>query len=133
MNWAAFLAGLLSGAVGAMGLGGGGVLLIYLTVFAGTEQLTAQGINLLFFLPCALVALFLYSGKKMIRWKVALPCAAFGLLGAFLGSFLAGFIGGGILSRIFAAGLILLGLKELFSRDKGKAGDQKTQNKTGVQ
>ena len=117
MSWAAFLAGLLSGAAGAMGLGGGGVLLIYLTIFAGVEQLTAQGINLLFFLPCAVVALLLYSGKKMIRWKVALPCAAFGLLGAFLGSLLAGYIGGGVLSRVFAAGLILLGIRELFSRD----------------
>ncbi len=120
MSWTAFLAGLLSGAAGGMGLGGGGVLLIYLTIFAGTEQLTAQGINLLFFLPCALVALFLYSGKKMIRWRAALPCAAFGLLGAFLGSYLAGFIGGGSLSRIFAAGLILLGLRELFARDTKK-------------
>lgn len=126
MSWAAFLAGLLSGMAGAMGLGGGGVLLIYLTVFAGAEQLTAQGINLVFFLPCALVAMLLYSGKKMIRWKTALPCALFGLLGAFAGSFLAGYMGGELLSRIFAGSLILLGLHELFRRDKKKGeGDKK--------
>lgn len=120
MNWAALLAGILSGAAGAMGLGGGGVLLIYLTVFAGMEQLAAQGVNLLFFLPCALLALILYTGKKMIRWKAALPCAAFGLIGALAGSFLAGHLGGDTLSRIFAVGLILLGLKEFFKKESPK-------------
>lgn len=39
-SWLAVAAaGLISGFVGAMGLGGGGMLIIYLTVFAGVEQL----------------------------------------------------------------------------------------------
>ena len=49
MNIGALLAGLFSGIIGGMGLGGGAVLIIYLTVFKNTEQLRAQGINLLFF------------------------------------------------------------------------------------
>ena len=44
------IAGLLSGIIGAMGLGGGAVLLIYLSLIKGTDQLKAQGINLLFFI-----------------------------------------------------------------------------------
>ena len=48
--WAA-LAGTLSGVIGAMGLGGGGVLIIYLTLFLGMEQGIAQGVNLIFFIP----------------------------------------------------------------------------------
>lgn len=129
MSWAALLAGALAGAAGAMGLGGGGVLLIYLTVFAGMEQLTAQGVNLLFFLPCALLALLLHAGTGLIRWKTALPCAAFGLLGALGGSLLAGRLGGDILSRIFAAGLILLGLMELFKKDSAKSKDRSVQER----
>ena len=48
MNWAALAAGLLSGIIGAMGLGGGAVLIIYLSVFTDMPQLKSQGINLLF-------------------------------------------------------------------------------------
>ena len=49
MNWTALLAGLFSGIIGAMGLGGGAVLIIYLSVFTDMPQLEAQGINLIFF------------------------------------------------------------------------------------
>ena len=79
------LAGLLSGALGAMGLGGGGVLVIYLTLAAQIEQTTAQGVNLLLFIPCALLALIPYCRKKLICWKIALPAILFGLAGAFAG------------------------------------------------
>ena len=47
----AIFAAIASGILGAMGMGGGGILMIYLTVFAGLEQSLAQGINLLFFIP----------------------------------------------------------------------------------
>ena len=62
------LAGFLAGIFGAMGLGGGSVLIIYLTVFAGVKQLAAQGINLIFFLPTAAVAVFVYSKKRIIKY-----------------------------------------------------------------
>jgi hypothetical protein len=66
------LAGFLSGLIGAMGLGGGAVLIIYLAVFTKTEQLTAQGINLLFFIPVGLLAVIIYALKGQIRWKTVL-------------------------------------------------------------
>ena len=60
----AAVAGFLSGVFGAMGLGGGGVLIIYLTGIVNTEQALAQGINLLFFIPCAIVAVFMHAKKS---------------------------------------------------------------------
>ena len=45
------LAVIVSAAVGAMGLGGGSVLILYLTLILNMQQVQAQGINLLFFLP----------------------------------------------------------------------------------
>ena len=80
MNISALLAGLLSGILGSMGLGGGGVLIIYLTLFTDTEQLTAQGINLLFFIPTAIIAVVIYSIRKEIKWKMSLTIALFGIL-----------------------------------------------------
>ena len=52
------LIGFLAGFAGGLGVGGGGILLLYLTAFTETSQLSAQGINLLFFLPVAFSALF---------------------------------------------------------------------------
>ena len=49
--------GFLAGFAGGLGVGGGGILLLYLTAFAGVEQLSAQGINLLFFLPPSVLLL----------------------------------------------------------------------------
>lgn len=108
-----WIAGILSGIIGAMGIGGGGILIIYLTLFADIEQMTAQGINLLFFIPCAVVALIIHIIKKRIIWRTVLPMMVGGLIGVAGGSYLAGFIGSDILGKIFAVFLVLLGAKEL--------------------
>lgn len=120
MNIAALLAGLFSGITGAMGLGGGAVLIIYLNLFTDTEQLRAQGINLLFFIPIAAAAVLIYSKKGQIRWKCALKLSAFGLLGAALGLWLAGFFGGEITSKIFGGALLIMGLRETFCKSVEK-------------
>ena len=121
MNIAALLAGLFSGIIASMGMGGGAVLLIYLTVFAGAEQLAAQGINLLFFIPIGMLAIIIYAVKKKIKFKKVLPLALFGLIGALPGICISKIIKGDILSDCFAIFLIFLGTKELFAKDKTKS------------
>ena len=59
MNITALLAGLFSGMLGSMGLGGGAVLIVYLSLFTEMGQLKSQGINLLFFVPIALIAVII--------------------------------------------------------------------------
>lgn len=63
----------LSGIFASMGLGGGMVLIVYLTVFAGFSQLAAQGINLVFFIPIAIISLVLHTKNKLVEWKKAVP------------------------------------------------------------
>ena len=116
MNITALLAGLFSGIIGGMGMGGGAVLIIYLSLFTDTPQLKAQGINLLFFIPIGLTALIIYAIKKQIKWKTVLPLAAFGIVGAFIGIMLTKFIGNDWLSKIFGGFLILMALKEFFTK-----------------
>ncbi len=99
-------------------MGGGAVLIIYLTVFEQTPQLEAQGINLLFFVPIAALALAVYTIKKKIKWKSVLPLALGGAVGAVGGIFLTELIGGSLLSKFFGAFLVLLGLKEIFAKSK---------------
>lgn len=118
MKLIALIAGLLSGVIGAMGLGGGAVLIIYLAVFAHTEQLTAQGINLLFFLPIGALAVIVYAKHGEIKWKKTLLIAAGGLIGALLGLLVAGVLGGKLTAKLFGALLIALGIKEVFSKKR---------------
>lgn len=112
------LAGFLSGIIGAMGMGGGAVLIIYLTLIKDTSQIKAQGINLLFFIPIAISALVIYSKKGKIKWKTTWSLAVGGLLGAGLGFFATDLIGGEILGKIFGGVLILLGIMEIFKKER---------------
>lgn len=114
MSIAALVAGLLAGIIGSMGLGGGAVLIIYLSVFAEIKQLAAQGINLIFFLPIGTIAVIVYALKKMIRWRLVLSIAVGGVLGAVCGIALTGLLGGDLTAKIFGGLLIILGLREIF-------------------
>lgn len=51
------LAGFFTGILSAWGIGGGTLLLLVMSLFLGVDQITAQGINLLYFLPTAAMAL----------------------------------------------------------------------------
>lgn len=113
MNFAALLAGLFSGIIGAMGLGGGAVLIIYLSVFTDMPQLKSQGINLLFFIPIAIAAVAVYGFKKQIKWKLVLKIATWGLVGTAGGLLFTDLLGGDITAKIFGGMLILIGIGEL--------------------
>ncbi len=117
MNIGALLAGLLSGIAGSMGLGGGGVLIIYLSLFTSVDRLRAGGINLLFFIPIALLSVIIYGIKKEIKWKTVLWFSLFGLIGAALGIWLTEFIGSKYLGKLFGGFLLLLGVSEFFKKD----------------
>ena len=62
--------------------------IIYLVVFANIPQIVAQGINLIFFIPCAVVATIIYLIKKQIQIKVILPVIAGGITGVIIASYL---------------------------------------------
>lgn len=111
-----FIVSFLGAALSALGTGGGGILLIYLTAYAGLEQISAQGINLVFFIPVAAVALAIHVKNKLVRWKIVLPCVILGLPGVFTGAWLAGYLGSDMLRKIFAVFLLVIGIRELFSK-----------------
>ncbi len=107
------IAGFLSGLIGGLGLGGGGVLLIYLTVFKDIASPKAQGINLLFFLPVGLIAVIIYAVRKQIYFKKIWQFIAFGVLGAVGGSYLSSVIKPTLLAKFFGVFLILCAIKEI--------------------
>ncbi len=117
MNIAALFAGLFSGILGSMGLGGGAVLVIYLSLFTDTKQLAAQGTNLLFFIPIAFTAVIIYSFKKQIEWKLTVKISLCGLVGAAAGIGLTDLLGGEVTGKAFGGLLVILGIREIFSKN----------------
>lgn len=111
-----FLIGFFAGFAGGLGIGGGGILLLCLTAFCGVDQLSAQGINLVFFLPVAAAALFMHLKNGFAKFKVAALAALFGIPGVLLGSYIAGSIEKDLLRAAFALLLLVIGLRELFRK-----------------
>lgn len=109
------LAGFLSGVIGGMGMGGGIILIPVLTLLFGVEQKTAQGINLVSFIPAAIAALVIHIKNKNVDIKCAVSIAVFGVCGSVAGFFVAQNIPSDFLKRMFAIFLILIGIKEIFS------------------
>lgn len=108
-----FLIGMIAGIVSGMGIGGGSILIPSLALFAHVEQHIAQSINLLFFIPTAIVALLVHKKNNKITGKTALPIVAAGLSTATLGSLIAVSLSSGVLKKFFGVFLLLMGIREL--------------------
>lgn len=114
----AAIAGLFCGVLSGFGIGGGSLLMVWLTAALAMEQTTAQGINLLYFLPTAVCALLFHVKNRAIDWKVVLPAALCGSGTAILGALLATQVDTALLRRLFGGFLILVGLSEVFLKGK---------------
>ncbi len=109
------IAGFLSGLISSMGFGGGGIMIIYLVIFTNTPQITAQGINLIFFIPCAILATIIYVIKKQVNVKFIIPVIAGGVSGAIIASNFLSFLKSEQLSYMFGIFLISIGLYSIFN------------------
>ena len=98
-----------------MGVGGGGLLVIYLTVFEDIEQIIAQGLNLCFFIAVAIASTVYNIKNKKIVWRTTVTLSISGAVFSFLGAWMAGAINPGILQKIFGMMLILGGVSSLIS------------------
>jgi len=114
----AVLAGAVTGILSGFGIGGGTLLLIYMTAFQDMDQHLAQGINLLYFLPTAATALPSHIKNGFIHWKTAIPAILAGLLGTGLASWIATMLNVELLRRCFGAYLIYIGIRQLYPGKK---------------
>ncbi|MEG1943383.1 MAG: sulfite exporter TauE/SafE family protein [Angelakisella sp.] len=113
-----------AGVLGAMGLGGGGILMLYLVTLE-LSQRAAQGINLLFILPVGLVGLWFHRKHGLLQTRLLLPVLLGGIVGVLLGNLLVAYLCEPLLRRIFGLLILLIGAKELrsgiylFKNEKG--------------
>ena len=112
----AALAGAATGVLSGFGVGGGSLLLIYMTSFAGVPQTLAQGVNLLYFLPTAAPALPAHFKNGYVEKKALLSAIAAGLACSALTAWAATALDVEILRKCFGGFLILIGLRELLRK-----------------
>ncbi len=110
------LAGLATGVLSGFGVGGGTLLLIYMTSLAGVPQDQAQGINLLYFLPTAATALFYHRKNGYLKGEAARPAILWGLAGTALAAWGATAMDVELLRKCFGVYLLAVGLHELFCK-----------------
>ena len=120
-----FLIALIIATLSGMGVGGGGLLVIYLTLVENVEQLISQGANLCFFIATATASTIYNSFKKKIHWKTTIILSTVGIIFSLLGVWIAGKINPQFLRKMFGLMLILSGSFSLIS-----AFSKKKQNKS---
>jgi len=108
--------GLLTGIISGFGIGGGTILMVYLTAVVGIAQRTAQGINLLYFLPTAAASLLIHSKNNYVNWKAVIPAVLCGCITAAALSLIAINMNLSLLKKLFGGFLIITGLLELFKK-----------------
>lgn len=113
-----FVAGAVGGVLGGMGMGGGTLLIPILTFFFEIEQKDAQLINLLSFVPMAIIALILHAKNKLIKMKGLIPLAICALLLSVGGSFLVRLVEGDLQTKLFGGFLTLLAIVKFIASVK---------------
>lgn len=111
--WVCVLIGAVLGFLSGLGVGGGTLLMLWLTAVAGMEPSRARGINLLFFLPAAAVSVFLRRKQGAVRRDLALPAILGGVVSAAVLALLSAGMDDSLLRRGFGLLLLVVGLKEL--------------------
>lgn len=109
-------AGIVSGIISGMGIGGGTILIPALTMIWSIEQKAAQNINLIYFIPTAIVALIAHIKNKKIEKDILITIIIGGLIGAVAGSFLAMKMDSHLLRKIFGFFLFIMGIAELLKK-----------------
>lgn len=114
------LGGFLSGAIGALGVGGGGVLIVFLSLFTAVSREQASVINLWFFIPIAIMSVIIYIKQNRIDIKKAVLLALPGLLGSAFGVYLSGVIETDIVTKIFGGLLVFASVKMFFTKENSR-------------
>ncbi len=106
--------GFLSG----LGVGGGSLLILWLTLAAGMSPETARSVNLLFFLPAAAVSLLIRYRRNSADFRRLLPGILGGCAGALVFSCLGQAMDTSLLKKLFGILLIAAGLREILYKPK---------------
>lgn len=110
------LIGIVLGFLAGMGVGGGSLLLLWLTQVVMMPHPQARILNLLFYLPAALTATLFRGRKNGFQPGITVPALTAGCIAAVLATLLSRHLNLETLKKLLGGLLILTGLREIFYR-----------------
>lgn len=117
--------GLITGIISGCGVGGGSLLIVYLTTFTAMDQYTAGGVNLLYFLCCAPTALIAHVRHRRVDTSAVWWCALAGILTSAVAAVVASQMSVALLRRLFGVLLLYIGIRELLATRKKTSDDRR--------
>ena len=112
------------GCLAGLGVGGGSLLMLWLTLGLQMEYPSAKVLNLLFFLPSAITASLFRWKQGNLPVKKVLPPILAGCAAACFCGWLGQNIETAYLRKIFGALLITTGIREIFHSSNKKTGQK---------
>ena len=110
--------GTVLGFLAGLGIGGGSLLILWLTMVLGMDQTVVRSVNLLFFLPSAAIACLFRWKQGCIPWKKIWPGILCGCIAAGIFSWVGSALDAALLKKLFGGLLIFTGLRELLYRPR---------------
>ena len=108
------------GFLAGIGVGGGSLLILWLTLVLGMEYPQARLINLLFFLPSAVITSIFRWKQGKLDLKTVLPAIIAGCIAAGICAFISSSLDVELLKKLFGGMLIITGVRELLYKPKKK-------------
>lgn len=112
--------GVISGIVSGLGMGGGTILILFLSLFLDIEQHIAQATNVIFFVPTAITAILVNLKQRNINLKIGIPICLWGVIGAFIGAIIAMKMNMKTLRKFFGGFIILIAIYQTYMYIKSK-------------
>lgn len=107
------LIAIVSGVFAGMGMGGGTFLIPLITLIMNVEQNIAQCINLLVFVPMAIITIIIYAKQKLIDfkswWLVSVPACLVSTVGVLVSIDLPG----NVMKIIFGSFIAIIGIVQI--------------------
>lgn len=112
------IVGTVLGFLTGLGIGGGSLLILWLTMILHIDPVIARSINLLFFLPSAIIACIFRLKQGTLKIRPVLPAILAGCAAAALFTYIAAIMDVEILKKGFGIVLVAAGVRELFYKKK---------------
>ncbi|MFR2534217.1 MAG: TSUP family transporter [Clostridia bacterium] len=122
--------GIIAGIITGLGMGGGTILILLLSLFLGMEQHVAQATNLIFFIPTAIAAIVINGKQKNVNIKLGIEISLYGIIGAILGAIISENLEAQTLRKWFAVFIFMIALHEIYTLWKVYRKKEKRHNKT---
>lgn len=113
-----FLFGIILGFLSGLGVGGGSLLMLLLTLGIGLEYSLARTVNLLFFMPGAIIASLFRCRQVKLPVKKLFGAMVAGCISALCFSYLSIYIDVEFIKKVFGVLLLFTGIRELSYRER---------------